>query len=144
MAKKKKPDIFKEGVLVTIGSLAALLTAFLVYSLVFMIFETAANRDGGYHFVSSLRIGYGAAWMIAGIILYLTKIPDWVKACGLAGALGTMLTGVGITLHERPIIVGIIIFLVSAICVLILIKAKKRWYHYYAVALALTAALFYL
>lgn len=141
---KKKYDILKHALLVTIGSLLILVFAFILYYLVFMILETVANRDGSYNYVSTLRIGYGIVWIAAGIIIYRTKIYDWLKACILTGSLGAFMIGTGVVLFEKPILVGIIMFLVSSTSIFVLFKVKKKWYHYYAVALALCAALYYL
>jgi hypothetical protein len=55
----KKSGTIKDGVLVTVGSFIAMVAAFMLYFLIFMLFETMANQDGSYSFVSRVRIGYG-------------------------------------------------------------------------------------
>lgn len=140
----KKSEMIKEGILVTIGSFVALAIAFILYFLIFMLFETMENQDGSYGFVSPVRVGYGIIWIVLCLIIYRTRIYDWLKASILAGSLTTFMVGIGVQLNETPIIVGLIMFLVSAIGVFLLSKMKKKWYHYYAIVISIVATLFYL
>ncbi len=140
----KKSEMIKDGILVTIGSFIAVVVAFMVYFLVFMLFETMANKDASYNFVSSLRIGYGIVWIVLCFITYRTRVPEWLKASILAGSLTTFMAGIGVQLNKTPIVIGLIMFLVSAISIFLLYKMKKKWYHYYAIAISIIAALFYL
>jgi len=140
----KKSEIIKEGILVTIASFLALTVAFMVYFLIFMIFETVANQDGSYGFVSPVRIGYGIIWLGLCLIAYRTRIYDWLKATILTASLTTFMVGIGVQLYGNPIIVGLVMFLVAATSVFLLHKMKKEWYHYYAVVISIIAALFYL
>ncbi|MGD9676939.1 MAG: hypothetical protein AB7V16_01055 [Vulcanibacillus sp.] len=140
----KKSEMIKEGILVTIGSFVALAVAFMLYFLIFMLFETMANQDGSYGFVSPVRVGYGIIWIIFCFIIYRTRIYDWLKASMLTGSLTTFMVGIGVQLFQTPIIVGLIMFLVAAIGVFLLRRMKKKWYHYYAIVISIIAALFYL
>ena len=140
----KKFDMIKEGILVTLGSFVALAISFMLYFLIFMLFETMANQDGSYGIVSSVRVGYGILWIVLCLIIYRTKIYDWLKASILTGSLTTFMVGIGVQLYETPIIVGFIIFFVAAMGVFLLRKMKKKWYHYYAIVISIIAALFYL
>mgnify|MGYP000023888988 CR=1 FL=1 len=140
----KKSKIIKEGILVTIGSFVALAIAFMLYFLIFMFFETMANQDGSFGFVSPVRIGYGIIWIVLCLIIYRTRIYDWLKASILTGSLTTFIVGIGVQLFRTPIIVGLVMFLVAAIGVFLLRKMKKKWYHYYAIVISIVAALFYL
>lgn len=140
----KKSETFKEGILVTIGSFAALAIAFMFYFLIFMLFETTANQDGSYSFVSWMRIGYGIIWIVLCLIIYRTRIPEWIKASILAGSLTTFMVGSGVQLFETPIIVGVVMLLVAAAAAFLLRKMNKKWYHYYAIAISIIVALFYL
>lgn len=140
----KKSEIIQEGILVTIGSLVALAVAFLMYFLIFMIFETITNQDGSYGFVSPVRVGYGIIWLCLCLILYRTRIYDWLKASMLTGSLTTFMVGIGVQLYKNPVIVGLVMFWVTATGVFLLRKMKKKWYHYYAIVISIIAALFYL
>lgn len=140
----KKSETIKDGILVTIGSLLALAVAFMLYFLIFMIFETVANKDASYNFVSSLRIGYGIVWIILCLIIYRTRVSEWLKASILVGSLTTLMAGIGVQLYKTPIVIGLVMFLVSAIGVFLLHKMKKKWYHYYALVISVITTLFYL
>ena len=140
----KKSGIIKEGLLVTIASLLTLAVAFMLYFLIFMVFESFANQDGSYGFVSSLRVGYGIIWLGLCLIVYRTTIYDWLKASVLTASLTTFMVGIGVQLYESPIVVGLVLFLVAATSVFLLHKMNQKWYHYYAIAISIMAALFYL
>lgn len=140
----RKSETIKEGIFVTIGSFAAMAIAFMLYFLIFMLFETMGNQDGSYDFVSPVRVGYGIIWIVLCLIIYRTKISDWLKASILAGSLTTFMAGIGVQLYDTPIIVGLVMFLVSVIGVFLLHKMKKKWYHYYTIVISIIATLFYL
>ena len=140
----KKSEIIKEGMIVTLASLLTLAIAFMLYFLIFMVFEDFANQDGSYGFVSPLRIGYGIIWLALGLIVYRTTIYDWLKASVLTASLTTFMVGIGVQLYESPIVVGLVLLLVAATSAFLLHKTKQKWYHYYAVAISIIAALFYL
>ena len=140
----KKSGIIKEGMIVTIASLLTLAVAFMLYFMIFMIFESIVNQDGSYGFVSSLRVGYGTIWLGLCLIVYRTTIYDWLKSGVLTASLTTFMVGIGVQLYESPIAVGLVLLLVASISVFLLHKMKQKCYHYYAVALSILAALFYL
>ena len=140
----KKSGIIKEGLLVTIASLLTLAVAFMLYFLIFMVFESFANQDGSYGFVSSLRVGYGIIWLGLCLIVYRTTIYDWLKASVLTASLTTFMVGIGVQLYESPIVVGLVLFLVAATSAFLLHRTNQKWYHYYAIAISIIAALFYL
>lgn len=140
----KKSEIIKDGVLVTAGGLIVMAAAFMLYFLIFMLFETIANKDGSYSFVSWVRVGYGVIWIILCLIIYHTGIPERIKAGILAGSLTTFMAGIGVQLYKTPVIVGLVIFLIAGTAFFLLFKLKKKWYHYYAVVISIIAALFYL
>ena len=140
----KKSRIIKEGILVTIASFLTLAVAFMLYFLIFMVFESIANQDGSYGFVSQLRVGYGIIWLGLCLLVYRTTVYDWLKASVLTASLTTFMVGIGVQLYESPIVVGLVLFLVAATSVFLLHKMNQKWYHYYAVAISIIAALFYL
>lgn len=140
----KESGIIKEGIQVTIGSFVALAIAFLLYFLIFMLFETMANHDGSYGFVSPVRIGYGIVWITLCLILYRARIYDWLKASILTASLTTFMVGIGVQLFENPIVVYLVMLLAAAIGVFLLRRTKQKWYHYYAIVISIFAALFYL
>jgi len=140
----KNSEMIKEGILVTLGSLVALAVAFMFYFAIFMLFETMANQDGSYGFVSPVRVGYGIIWIILCLIIYRTRMYDWLKASMLTGSLTTFMVGIGVQLHKTPIIVGLFMLLVAATSVFLLRKMKKKWYHYYAIIISIIAVLYYL
>jgi hypothetical protein len=140
----KKSEIIRDGLLVTIGSMLALMAAFMLYFSIFMLFESVANQDGSYGFVSPLRVGYGIVWLALCLIIYRTKISEWLKASILAGSLTTFMVGTGVQFNKTPIVVGLVILSVAAIGVFLLRKMKKKWYHYFAIIISLIASLFYL
>lgn len=140
----KKPEMLKEGIIVTLGSFVTLAVAFVLYFLIFMLFETIVNQGGSYGFVSPLRVGYGVIWTGICLMLYHTRIYDWLKASILAGSLATLMVGIGVQFFEKPIIVGIVMLVIVGICVFLLRKTNKKWYHYYAILISIIATLFYL
>ena len=140
----KKSEIIKEGVLVTVGSLVALVVAFALYFLIFMFFENMANQDGSYTFVSPVRVGYGVVWIVFCLIIFRTRIPEWLKASILAGSLTTFIVGIGVQSYATPIIAGLVALLAVGAAIYMLHKMNKKWYHYYAIAISIIAALFYL
>lgn len=136
--------IIKDGMLVTICSIIAFAIAFMFYYLIFMLFETIANQDGSYRFVSTVRIGYGVIWIAVCLIIYRTKIYDWLKATILTCSLSTFMIGIGVQLYKMPIIAGLVMFLVIVASVFLIYKKKKKWYHYYAIFISIIATLMYL
>lgn len=140
----KRSEIIKEGMLVTIASFIAVAVAFMLYFLIFTVFETIANQDGSYGFVSYLRVGYGIVWLGLGLIVYRSAIYDWLKASLLTASLTTFMVGIGVQLYGNPVIAYFAVLLVAAISAFLLHKTKQKWYHYYAVVLSIIAALFYL
>ncbi len=140
----KHSGIIKDWVLVTAGSFITMAASFMLYYLFFMIFETMANKDGSYSFVSPVRVGYGIIWLAFCLIIYGTKIPEWLKASILAVSLTTFMAAIGVQLYRTPIIAGIIIILIVASAVFMLRKMNKEWYHYYAVAISIFAGLIYI
>jgi hypothetical protein len=140
----KKSEIFRDGGLVTVGSLTAMVAEYALYYMLFMLFMRIFPMDGSFHFVAPLRIGYGILWIPVCLILYRTKIPEWLKACFLAGALTALMTTVGVQLYQTPVASAAVLLVADALAVFLLIKAKKQWFHYYAIALATLAAVFYL
>ena len=113
----KKSAIIKEGILVTIASFLTLAVAFMLYFMIFMIFESIVNQDGSYGFVSSLRVGYGILWLGLCLIVYRTTLSDWLKASVLTASLTTFMVGIGVQLYKSPIVVGLVLLLVASISV---------------------------
>lgn len=140
----KKTEMIKEGLLVTLGSFVASAIAFLLYFLIFRLFQAMANHDGSFGFVSWIRVGYGIIWIVFCFIIYRTKIHDWLKASILSASLTAFIVAIGVQSYRTPIIAYLVMFLAAAIGVFLLYKMKKKWYHYYAIALSIIAALFYL
>ncbi len=122
----KKSGQIKVIILVTVGSLVALAIAFMLYFLIFMLFENIANQDGSYSFVSPVRVGYGIIWIVLCLIIYRTKIPEWIKASILAGSLTTFMAGIGVQLYENPAIVGFVLLLVPSVAVFLLREMNKK------------------
>lgn len=140
----KKGQIFKEGLYVTLGSLLAMVVAFGGYFLLFMLIARVFSQSGSYYFVAWLRMGYGILWLLFGAFFYKMHGPDWLKASLLAAALTTFFASSGVQFFANPLLAGLILVLTASIVVFLLYRARQPWYHYYAVALALLAAWFYL
>ena len=70
--------------------------------------------------MSPLRVGYGITWMVLCFIIYRTKTREWLKASVLTGSLTTFMIGIGVQLFEKPIIVGLIMFVVVSIIIFLL------------------------
>ena len=122
----KKSEIIKEGVLVTLGSLVALVVAFALYFLIFMFFENMANQDGSYTFVSPVRVGYGVVWIVFCLIIFRTRIPEWLKASILAGSLTTFIVGIGVQSYATPIIAGLVALLAVGAAIYMLHKNEQE------------------
>lgn len=140
----KKTEIIKEAILVTIGSLVVSAISFMLYFMIFRLFQATANHDGFFGFVSWVRVAYGIIWIVLCIIIYRTKIRDWLKASILAASFTTFIVAIGVQSYRTPIIAYLVMFLVAAIGIFLVYKMKKKWYHYYAIAISIAAALFYL
>ncbi|MFA5006128.1 MAG: hypothetical protein WC509_01480 [Candidatus Izemoplasmatales bacterium] len=141
MEMKKGP--WKDGLLVTVIGLSTMAAAFLLYYLLFALFEAFFDRGGTYGFVSWIRIGHGIAWILACFLIYRTRIAEWFKAGILAGALTAFMTGIGVQLYETPIVALLLDILAAETAAFLLCVMNKKWYHYYAVAMAVIAGLIY-
>jgi hypothetical protein len=138
------PSALLQGLIVTVLSFMALAISFIIYLLIFTLFEAIGNQDGSYGFVSKVRIGYGIFWLVLYLLVYRTKLADLLKAGLLASTLATLMIGIGVQLSEIPILAAGTTFTIVVVSVLILVRTKKAWFHYYAVILALVSALIYL
>ncbi len=139
---KKTLVLIRDGALVTVCSIIGLILSFVIYVIAFMYFEKITN--GNYYFVTPLRLIHGIVWLILGLVLYKTKIIDWLKASILTISVATFLISAGVTLYTKPIFTSISIFLVLMISLLALLRKGMKWYHYYALILALAAVMSYL
>lgn len=140
----KKSITIKDGVLVTICGFIAMAMSFMFYFLIFTLFEKIASRGGSFNFVPWVRVGYGIIWIILCLIMYRTRIPEWLKAGILTGSLTTFMVAIGVQLYKAPIIAVLVMIMTVATVVYLLLKMKKKWYHYYAVAISILATLFYM
>jgi len=131
---ENKYTIIKQGIQVTITSILLLGFAFLVYFLLFRLFED--NRTT-YGFVSFLRVGYGVLWLILCILFYLTHFKDWLKACFLNVGVSVFLISISVQLYDKPFIGLVISLCTYMICLFLLFRFKMKWYHYYALFLSL-------
>ena len=95
-------------------------------------------------FVKFLLIATNAHGFVLCLIIYRTRIYDWLKASILTASLTTFMVGIGVQIYETPIVIGLVMLFVSAIVVLLLHRMKKKWYHYYVLIISVAAALFYL
>jgi len=139
----KSSTTFKEALLVTLGGIVILPLSFVLYFLLFRLFEGLRGPEGPYMFVSTLRIGYGVAWLIGVFLVYRTKWNDLVKAVLLIGAITSFLAAVGVQLWEVPALFRIIIIVTLIVTAILLRRRKSNWYHFYAAALACAAAFLY-
>lgn len=142
----KKEFIFqkiKEGLLVTFGSILALVSSFLFYYLLFLFFEQIIDREHSYHFVSFLRMGYGIVWMLIGIILLCSKLKNWMKACMVTGSLTTLMVTIGAEFYQTPIIPILIAIFLTILILFLLYKQKKQWYYYYCLGISILSFLLY-
>lgn len=140
---KVRQNITK-GLLVTGLSLVGFMVSFLLYYMLFILFERVANMSGTYNFVGLLRIFYGLSWFISGYLLYRSNTHDILKASLLACALATFLVTMGINFYQTPMLSLLFIIIVVLLCIAWLYKQRKSWYHYYAVLLAVFAIIFYM
>lgn len=140
---EKKPGTWREALLVTVAGLSAMVFAFILYALLFALFETFANQDGTYASVSWIRLANGIVWILACLALYRTRIPEWLKAGMLAGALAAFMAGTGVRQYETPWIALAIDLAAVGTAVLLLLAMKKKWYQYHAVAMAIVASVVY-
>ncbi len=141
---KHQSQIIKDGLFVTIGGLVAMAIAFLVYLLLFTLFETFMNQDGLYTFVSYLRIVYGMIAIMVCVLIYQTKWKGQIKASILAGSLTTCMASIGVQLYDKPLFIIILLSVLTIIALILLYFHKKPWYHYYALVMTLVAALLYI
>lgn len=143
----KPTGIVKHAVWVTIGSILIMALSFAIYVGLFLLLENmlaTPNGEFDHRFVSPLRIGYGIVWILGVLLLYRTKMADWLKAVFLAGGLASFWAGVGVQLYRNPLLGrGIAVSVVLVICMLLLRRRKSAWYHYLAAGLAAAASLFY-
>lgn len=141
---ERRIRVVREGVVVTVGGLVALVVSFVSYLLVFRLMEDVAGPEGHHGFVPVVRVGTGAVWIGLCLAAYRSGIPDLVKACVLTGSLATFMVALGVQSYEHPVLVVLIVSGIPATSVLLLLRRKKGWYHYYAVALSVVAAIVYL
>lgn len=141
---KLKSLILKQWLSVTFVSILLLGASFLAYFMLFALFERLVNSDGQYGFVSILRVGYGILLMVLCICLYFTKMLDWLKACFLTVGMSAFLIAISVQLYFAPWIFISLSALVILTGLFILFKLKKKWYHYYAILLAIPFLILYL
>jgi len=140
---KKILPYAKQWFIVTVGAVVLLGAAFLLYYLLFALLERFGNPGGQYAFVSYLRVGYGICWVALSIGLYFSKMTDLLKTCFLAAGIGTLLISVSVQLYFAPWIFILLSALVISAELLMVIKLKKKWYHYYAILLAVPFVILY-
>lgn len=141
---KRNSLFFKQWIGVTFGSILLLGASFLVYFLLFALFERLGNSEGQYGFVSTLRVGYGIFWMILCICLYFTEMPDCLKACFLTAGMSAFLIAISVQLYNIPWAFITLSAFSILVGLLILLKLKKKWYHYYALLLVIPFLILYL
>jgi len=89
------------AILVTFGSVLLMALSFALYAALFLALEkmfVAPNGEFDHRFVSPLRIGYGIVWILVVLLLYRTKMAEWLKAIFLAGGLASFWAGMGVQL----------------------------------------------
>ncbi len=138
---ENKYKIVKQGILVTITSVFLLGFAFLVYFLLFRLFEE--NRTT-YGFVSFLRVGYGVLWLIICVLSYLTRLYDWLKASFLNVGVSVFLISISVQLYDKPLIGLLLSSSIFIVCLFLLIRFKMKWYHFYALLLSLPFLFIYI
>lgn len=134
-------EMIRKGLLVAVGGMILLVVSFFLY---LFLFRMLGSPSGSYNFVAPLRVGYGVMWLLAVILIYRSDAADWLKAVFLAGGLGTFMITEGVQLYRWPVLQ---IGAASAVIlgsVYLLYRSKKRWYHYFAVILAVSVLLFYI
>lgn len=144
MSTKKTTSILKPLILVTLSGFLLIAFAFALYVSFFLLQESMGNEGSRYGFVSIYRASYGVIWGIIGLIAYKLKLPDWLKAGFLTASTGTLLVTFSVNHYQS--ITQILLFagFVTAIILFLLIKTKRKWYHFYALSLALLAVLAYM
>ncbi len=142
----KPKGLVKQAVLVSIGSLVIMGLSFSLYVVLFRIMERLLFNPGGdlnHNFVSPLRMGYGLIWILLVLLLYRTRLPDWLKAVFLAGGLASLGAAFGVQAYQYPVLVIGLILSVLVVTVLLLRHRKSAWYHYFAAILATAASFLY-
>lgn len=138
---ENKYKIVKQGILVTLTSIFMLGFAFVIYFLLFRLFEDSRSTYG---YVSFLRVGYGLLWLIICGLIYLTHIYDWLKACFLNVGISVFLISISVQLYDKPLIGLLISGSIFIVCLFILIRFKMKWYHFYALLLSLPFLFIYI
>jgi glycosyltransferase involved in cell wall biosynthesis len=84
-------------------------------------------------------------WFLGWVANFLsrTKIPDLGKAILLIGPVAMLVIAVTLALYEKLYLVIAGITPVTAFCIFLMYRYKKAWFYYYAVAIAVAAAIFY-
>lgn len=137
-------DDLSKGIMVTVGSLITAALAFAGYFFLFRVLERFMDPENTYNFVSWARVGYGLFWLVLAFLVYQTRLREWGKAVILAGALTTFMAAVNVQYYQRPLMGGVLSVLVVGSILYFLIRKKKEWFHYYAVAIAVALAWFYM
>ncbi len=144
MRTMKTTSLLKPLILVTLSGLLLIAFAFVLYVSLFLLQESIGNEANRYGFVSTYRASYGIIWSVVGLIAYKLRLPDWLKAGFLTASIGTLLVTFSVNHYQS--LSQIILFAgsVTAIVLFFLIKTKRKWYHFYALSLALLAVLAYM
>jgi len=144
MSSTKTTSTLKPLILVTLSGFLLIALAFALYVSFFMLQELMGNEGSRYGFVSAYRASYGIIWSIFGLIAYKLKLPDWLKAGFLTASIGTLLVTFSVNHYQSMTQILLFAGFVTAIVLFILIKTKRKWYHFYALSLALFAVLAYM
>jgi hypothetical protein len=144
VSTKKTTSILKPLILVTLSGLLLITSAFVLYVSFFLLQESMGNEGSRYGFVSTYRASYGIIWSIIGLVAYKLKLPDWLKAGFLTASIGTLLVTFSVNHYQSMTQILLFAGFVTAIVLFLLIKTKRKWYHFYALSLALLAVLAYM
>lgn len=91
--------------------------------------------------VSIIRRAYAIVLLVFYFALLRTKISDIIKATILIGPLGICSTTSILAFYEKPVWAAAVVFVIIAVSTLLLLRYKKPWIFYYAIAITVLASI---
>lgn len=130
-------------VIIPVGGLLTLAVCYLLYYSVYSSVEswffptnpTSVPAD-------IIRRAYAVILLVLYLALLRTKVSDLFKATILVGPIAMIVTTAILALYETPALAIIAaIIAIVAVCIFLLYRYTKLWIYYYAVAVAVLAAI---
>jgi hypothetical protein len=129
---------------IPIGGLIMIALTLVMYLELYLLLESLFFSNNPQAFpAGALRAGSTIALVGLYLVLLRTKLPELLKAINLSGPLAALIITTGHALSTQPVVSVAAMFVVVAICGILLYRYRKPWIYYYAGAIAALVGLVY-